>query len=432
MKYAFTSLLLALALLVPAAHVPAQRSVPVTERPASRPPARPPVLPGIPTTAENCHLPTEWEVRAGRDGSAEVEKHYKILTSGEYHERLQRVAAPIAEAALHPELIAEYRRRYRLPRSDDRARRVPFEFSFKVIDEPKEMNAFALPAGPIYVTTALLDSASDDELAAVLAHEAVHVTFHHAEKHVAKRKKLQPGQLLGLAAAAIGMIAGGPGTGDAAMGILLGSQLLAVSAMTGYGQELEAEADEIGVRILTKTQYHPAGMVTFMRKLMREEQLRGSPDLGVFRTHPYSNQRVAAIQKEVSRQGFEIDRSVERRVGSAFRIETISQRLDGREAAELRLNGHTLFVVLSGEAGMSPRERARFIAEQIEALFVDNLTLNDVRKSPDEQTLLLKGIPVIRAFPEDAEVLDEGASAVVDRAYREIKRALVREKLDIH
>src|SRR5439155_564289 len=110
---------------------------------------RPPIPPGVPTNADNVHLPTEGEVKLGRQSAAEVEKHYKVITSGPYHERLQRVARTIVQAFNRPEIIAEYRKLYHMPHAEDKSRRVPFEFTFKAVDSTKEINAFSLAGGSV-------------------------------------------------------------------------------------------------------------------------------------------------------------------------------------------------------------------------------------------------------------------------------------------
>ena len=404
------------------------------EPPVNPPPkeARAPIPPGVPTTKENVYLPTEGEIKLGREGSAEVEKIYKVVTSGEQHERLQRVAREVVIALQREEIIQEYVRTYRLPKPGDKSKRVPFEFTFKLVDPAvKEVNAFSLAGGPIYVTRGLMDYAvSDHELAAVLAHECAHVAFHHVEQLVRKQKKVNQQQLWGLLAAVIAGVAGGGGALSSAAPALLGQQLISIATLTGYGRELEHEADRVGVRALAKTQYHPVGMMTFMQKLVRDDRLRGNPTYGIFQSHPYSNERVVAIEKELQRLGFKTDLGTQRQVGGRFRLEVVPDRMNGVDVAELRLNGNRMFVVAAGEEGRGPLERAQRMAQQMQELFADNITFNDVRLSPDKLQVSLKGIPVLRVQPEDGRFATPGVPAG-ERAYKEIVRALLKEKLDL-
>jgi len=406
-------------------------------RPAAPPPAaepvkdnRPPIPPGVPTNPGNVHLPTEGEVKLGRQTSVEVEKHYKIIASGPYHDRLQRVAAEVLRAMEREEIIADYKKTYRLPKREDRALRVPFEFTFKVVDAPKEVNAFSLAGGPIYVTTALMDYApSDHELAGVLAHECAHVSYHHVEQLVKKQKKASAAQLWGMLAAVIAGVAGGGRALSSAVPVLAGAQLVSVATLTGYGRELEHEADRVAVVALARTSYHPGGMLTFMQKLARDDRLRGNPDLGIYQSHPFTNERVDALRKHMATAGFAADQAALRKVSSVFRVAAMPQRVQGRDVVELRLGGNLLFIVAAGDGERSAAERAQNMVRQLETLLADNLSASDVRQSADGSVLTLKGIPVFRVLPEDAAVAGSAAEAT-ERAKNEILRALLQEKLD--
>jgi len=430
MRFISFGAMLALPLaLVPVAGAGAQ--VPGAGAPGREEP-RPPIPPGVPTNEHNVHLPTEGEVKLGREGAAEAERQFKVIDSGPYHERLQRVARQVARAFERPEIIGEYRRVYHLPREDDRSRRVPFEWSFKVLDTGKEVNAFSLAGGPVYFTRALLDfTPSDDELAAVLAHECAHVGFHHVEKLLRKQKKtagLSWAMLAAILAGATGALSGSGAS--TVSGALIGAQLVSIATLTGYGRELETEADRIAVMALVTTPYHPTAMMTFMQKLAREDRLRGNPDYGIFQSHPYTNERVEAIRKDLVARGISVDAGLQRRLSGTFRLEVETQRIGGKEAAEVRLDGRPLFVAVASEGGLGPAERARSIARRLEELFLDNLTFNDVRQAPDRSAVLFRGIPVIRVHPEDAAVLGS-AAAVAERAYNGVMRVLLKEKLDM-
>jgi Zn-dependent protease with chaperone function len=402
-------------------------------------PARAPIPPGVPTDEHNFHLPTEGEVKLGREGSEEVEKYYKVISSGPYHERLQRVAKDVVRAMERTEVIRELQRVYNLPKRGDKSRRVPFEWSFKVVDGPRverpggggrEINAFSLAGGPIYFTRGLMDYApSDHELAAVLAHECAHVAFHHVEQLVKKQRKASQQQIWTLLAALLIGAAGGGQAGAAASNVAIGAQLVSIATLTGYGRELEHEADRVGVLALAGTDYHPLGMLTFMQKLARDDHFRGNPDYGIFQSHPYSNERVAALKKQLVALGYKTDPGTQRAVSLAFRVTTEPTRIMDRPAIDLRLNGNLLYTVVAGDGDLTPAQRATRMASQIEGLFYDNLTYNDVKRSPDKSMLLLKGIPVIRVFSEDAAVAGS-PEAATERAYREIIRALLKEQID--
>ncbi len=399
-----------------------------TPAPSTREPARAPIPPGVPTTADNCHLPTEGEIRLGREGSTEVEKVYKVIAAGPYHDRLQRVARDVVASFSRQEIINDYKRVYRLPRKEDKSRRVPFEFTFKVVDT-KEVNAFSLAGGPIYVTTALMDYApTDHELAAVLAHECAHVAYHHVQQLIQKQRKINSQGIWALLATVLAGVAGGGAVAGAAGNVLMASQLVSIATLTGYGRDLEHEADRVGVMALIGTDYNPTGMLTFMQKLARDDRLRGNPDGGIYQSHPYSNERASTLRKQLTALGYRLDNGSLRQVSGTFRVEAIPRRINGRDGAELRLNGNLLYLVAAGEGDLKPLERAQKIASQIELLFGDNVTFNDVRLGPDKMSLWVKGVPVIQVYSEDAAAAGDPVAAA-DRAYKEIVRALWQEKL---
>lgn len=400
-----------------------------TETKETRPPI-PPVPPGVPTTPDNVHLPTEGEVKLGREGSAEVEKQYKVVKSGPSYERLQRVSREVVQAIQRPEIIDEYKRVYHLPKEHDSRRRVPFEFSFKLVDATNEVNAFSLAGGPVYVTQGLMNAVgSDDELAAVLAHECSHVAFHHVEQLVNEQRKASKKQIWGMLAAVLAGAVGGPGVASAASNILVAGQLVQIATMSGYGRKLETEADRVGALAMVDSKYSPVAMLTFMQKLARDDRLRGNPDYGIFQSHPYSNERVAALEKQLQTLGFATDAGTQRKVSGSFRILMAQAHTAGRDVTELRLNGNLLFAVAAPEGDLSPEERAKKIARQLEDLFAGNISFNDVAQSTDKSTVFVKSLPVIRVLPEDAAVAGSMAAAS-DQAYKQIIRALWKEKLE--
>lgn len=427
---------LAAALSLPPAAYGQTRSTEPTR--AEKEAAKAPIPPGVPTTAANVHLPTEGEIKLGREGAREVEAYYDIISSGPYAERLQRISADVVEAFNKKSIAAEYRRVYKLPNEGDKSKRVPFEWTFKVVQgkpnpnsktpmPPKEVNAFSLAGGYIFVTKDLMDVATDQELAAVLGHECAHVYFHHVQQLIKKQRKASRQQIWGLLATILAGAVGGGAALAGASQVLVGAQLITIARMTGYGRELEHEADRVGVMALAGSDYNPVAMLTFMQKLQREEELRGYPDFGFLQSHPHSNERAAAIKKQVEALGYKVDPATVRAVSGAFRLTTEPQMVQGKPAVQLLLNGHVLFTVVDGEGDLDPYDRAEVLANRLERMFA-NITTNDVRKSADQRALLLRGIPVIRPSPADAAVMGS-AEAVVDKAYREILRALLNEQL---
>lgn len=170
-----------------------------------------------------------------------------------------------------------------------------FQYSFKIIDD-KDVNAFALPGGFVYINKGLLEYVqSDDELAAVIAHEVAHVEHHHAMQ----LNKAQQKAMLGMMAAILAGKAAGMEVSDAVMI----ANLINTARMSGYGQKAELDADRTAVGYLAATKFNPTGMLTFMERLARDEGRKPSINWGIFATHPPAYLRAREITAELEARG---------------------------------------------------------------------------------------------------------------------------------
>ncbi|HLY36880.1 MAG TPA: M48 family metalloprotease [Candidatus Binatia bacterium] len=164
-------------------------------------------------------------------------------------------------------------------------------YTFQVVDM-REPNAFALPAGQVYISRGLLALLnSEDELACVLGHEVGHVAARHAAQRVTRAAPI--GILTGIPAAVTGIVS--PVLGDVVGGIggFAGALVLAP-----YSRGQEQEADEIGQRLAAKAGWDPAALSSALRTLEREETLHRGEErrTSFFATHPPLPDRVAATE----------------------------------------------------------------------------------------------------------------------------------------
>lgn len=161
----------------------------------------------------------------------------------------------------------------------------PFEYRFYVIDD-EELNAFAMPAGSIYIHTGILLRARDvSELTGVMAHEIGHV----AERHIAENYNRARGVGIAQQAAVLGAgIAGGGAAAGAAN--LLGG-LSAMAFINSFGREAEREADAFAVKLLPRAGIAPDGVATFFQTLMAEDRPGGVPQF--LSSHPATEERWA-------------------------------------------------------------------------------------------------------------------------------------------
>ena len=165
------------------------------------------------------------------------------------------------------------------------AAKSPYKFSFSVLADPRTVNAFALPGGPIFITEGLLRLLrTEGEVAAVLGHEIGHVIARHASERIAKQQLTQ-----GL----VGAVA--VGSGD--FTTVQVSQMVGGMINMKYGREDELESDALGIRIIAEAGYDPRAMLGVMQALAKAS--KGSRQPEILSTHPAPENRAGRIQQEI-------------------------------------------------------------------------------------------------------------------------------------
>ena len=165
----------------------------------------------------------------------------------------------------------------------------PFEFH---VVAQKEINAFALPGGPMFVNIGTVTAAaSESELAGVMAHEMSHVYMQHSAKQQTKAEWTSG--LAGLASGVLGATTGGVMGQLAQQGIQFGAQ----GIMLKYSRTDEAQADAVGAMILYKAGYNPQALADFFKTL----ETQGGPTPPQWLSdHPNPGNREQSIEKEIS------------------------------------------------------------------------------------------------------------------------------------
>jgi hypothetical protein len=159
-------------------------------------------------------------------------------------------------------------------------------YEFHVIPE-KDINAFAIPGGPIFINLGTVQQADNEaELAGVIAHEMTHVYMQHSVKQMSKQSTAQG--VLGVLGAVLG-------NGTAGNLARLGMQIGAGAIFMKYSREDEAQADAGGAIIMYKAGYNPKAMADFFQKL---EQMGGSgPQF--LSDHPNPGNRVQSVTNQI-------------------------------------------------------------------------------------------------------------------------------------
>ncbi len=152
-----------------------------------------------------------------------------------------------------------------------------------------DINAFALPGGPIFVNLGTIQAADNEaELAGVLAHEMSHVYMQHSAKQAPKAAAAQ------IFAGLAGAVLGGSAAGNLAK---VGIQFGAGTMLMKYSRKDEAQADSVGAIIMYKAGYNPKAMADFFTKL---EQKYGNGGPQLLSDHPNPGNRQASIQSEIA------------------------------------------------------------------------------------------------------------------------------------
>lgn len=208
-------------------------------------------------------MSTNQEIQIGAQEQGKVEQSYGLADA-----KLQNYVAGICN-----KLIPHVERR---------------DVSYKctVLDSPV-INAFALPGGYVNINRGLLAFAnSEAEVAAVLGHELAHITGRHISERYSRGTLTQ----LGAAALSIGI-----GSDAAAQAIGLGANLY----LSSYSRSQETEADDLGIRYLSRAGYPPEAMASFLSALTRSAQLEAAESGQQYQemrsflsTHPMTSDRV--------------------------------------------------------------------------------------------------------------------------------------------
>jgi predicted Zn-dependent protease len=209
------------------------------------------------------------ETRLGNQLNLEVSKKFELVSEGQ--ERVNRIGQRVARASLRPSL----------------------GYQFHVMRD-KEINAFSGPGGHIYVTTALMNLANDDELASVLSHEVGHIVARHS------LKTIQQSQTLGSLANLFGSITGVAGDSAQEVGTAA-AQIVAGGLLAIHNREEEREADFLGVHAMAKAGFNPQGMVGMFQKIQRVSEKDRDLLGAIFADHPDVDERIENTRYEINR-----------------------------------------------------------------------------------------------------------------------------------
>lgn len=174
------------------------------------------------------------------------------------------------------------------------ARGPRYPYSFTVANK-REINAFALPGGPVWIHHGAISAAENEaQLAAVLAHEIAHISQRHAADRISKQ--LVANGLIGTLGALLG-------NDRSAQRAQLGARILAGGYMLKFSRDDEREADDVGAAILRRAGWDASEMVGFMETLAREQRRNGKGVAAFLSSHPAPAERADRLRKTLRPSG---------------------------------------------------------------------------------------------------------------------------------
>jgi predicted Zn-dependent protease len=214
------------------------------------------------------------QIELGQQAAAEIRKEEPVLRDTDPRVRIVR--------RIGNELVAK------IPQSERDKK--PFQYTFDVIDKA-EINAFALPGGPIFLYRGLLENLkTEDQIAGVLAHELGHVRFEHWASAYADNQKRR----LGLSLLLVFLNANATAFDIASITdeLLFGLP---------YSRRHETDSDKTGFDLMVSAGYNPQGMADVFKVLKSKGGSSRTPEW--ISTHPDIDRRINAIEDRIESSG---------------------------------------------------------------------------------------------------------------------------------
>ncbi len=216
-----------------------------------------------------CGISTQQEIQMGQEEAAQINQQLPLVSDPEANRYINLLGDQIAS----------------------KTSRADLDWRFYIVDS-KEVNAFAVPGGFIYVNRGLIERTDRmDELAGVLGHEIGHVVLRHTVKQMEKMQ----GANIGVTLACVLTNVCNSQVAQA------GINIAGTAVFAKFSRADEAQADQQAVKNTIAAGIDPHGVVTMFEKLIAERKRNPDALSSFFATHPGEEDRIAAVQAEINR-----------------------------------------------------------------------------------------------------------------------------------
>lgn len=310
------------------------------------------------------------EKKIGEEIARSVIDEYGIIDIRGEEERLQHVGAALVKACERTEV----------------------DFHFYIINTD-QVNAFALPGGYIFVTRGMMDFVDDDdELAAVIGHEIVHVALKHGVVLYKKSMKSMMVNLLIL------LLTQEPN-------LVLANEMYQQGQNELFGRKAELDSDRVGMDYMIKSGYDPAAQSRLMEKLYRIEQHRAPIFDGYFEVHPPTDERVGIIDAHLKQLRLDTSRTSSYKVRARTYVKEACPDGGGACSASLMSGSREIMKFADSDGELTSYDRARAAAAAVNRLLDSGAQIYDIKAQTSDgaSSLLAKETLVATVRPGDAE-----------------------------
>jgi len=345
------------------------------------------------------------EVALGRQNVEEIAKTYKFVEDPAYVDRVNRIGSRIAKVANETQVNAMY----------GSSILTPFNYEFRVIDSA-DINAFSVMGGFIYINKGIIDFCeSDDELAGIMAHEIIHAAHHHLVYLIDEQTKFNQQAMLAIL---VGIFAA-KGNAQAISGIATASNLYQIAMVNGYSQQAERDADNGAFTLIQKSGFNPVGLLTPLERLSQEPNYI---DMGIYRSHPITKERVAAIKALLKDANVPLDRAA---VSGKINTKIENFEKDGLKFKKIYLGKTNILTVPYTDEAIA-NARCNQITDTINKALKENIDLFDVRST--DISVLIKSKPVFSPTIEEAQAMQLDIPTIVKKCSSAIRSIILDRK----